>query len=234
MKRSIRWTVTLLAAGLALGGCRADESQVDTAGIEPPTSWNSIPDGTPSGRLHGIDFEMKDARYYINDQPGRQWVTISLSASTAEEPCAAREPIKAPSVWIRLPGQAQQALAVRELTRAADADEGWSVHYQVPQDDAPWIGRGKGAALFAIRRFVPGFGIEGELAVCFADGMGSCVSGSFSARRCPNPVSPDVRQLDPAPPLPPRPKPVVSSSAQPAAAGAPSAARPEASTSPPP
>jgi len=220
MKHLSAWMVM---SALAVAGCRADETKVDTDGIEPPASWNAIPDGNPKGRIHSADFEAKDARLYIKDQPGRRWVTISLSAATAAEPCGAREPSDAPSVWIRLPGKVGEALAVRELTRAAaDAEQpAWEVHYQLPQEGAPWIGHGHAAARFAIRRYVPGFGIDGELAVCFADGLGSCVMGSFKARECPNPLSPDVREIAPAAPMPARPTASASASASaPASASA--------------
>ena len=35
--------------------------------------------------------------------------------------------------------------------------------------------------------------VEGDLSVCFADGMDSCVSGAFSARYCPIAIDAPVR-----------------------------------------
>jgi hypothetical protein len=228
MKRLSLCSAALLTL---LSACHPDETTIDTTGVEPPASWNSIPESHPSGRIHGVDFEMRSARIRITDKPDRKWVTIILSAAASEEPCGPLEPKNAPSVWIRIPGPPGKALAVQEMTRAASEDDTWSVHYQVPRDDSPWIGRSHAAALFAIRRTVAGFGIDAELAACFADGMESCVSGTFTARSCPSPVSPDVRKIDPAPRMPDSPSPTASASVSTSASSSSQAETPPAPAS---
>ena len=211
----MRWLAGALLACLL--ACQPDPKP-EATGVEPPATWMSIPESMPAGLVHGLDFRANDARLIVNDQPGRQWVTISLSASRAAEPCAPRESDREPSVWIRLPGTVDDALAVRELERKADEKAGWTVHYQA-LEDGRWVGNSRASAIFAIRRSSPGFGIDGELAVCWADGKSSCVSGTFSARQCVSSTSAEVREMAPAPSMPQKPRPAASDAGEGGAGG---------------
>ncbi|MBI4702680.1 MAG: hypothetical protein HY744_16280 [Deltaproteobacteria bacterium] len=187
---------------IALAACdepAPSSPPLEAVAVAPPcTSAEAIPDAPVAGTLRGVPFAARDMRYEIVRRPGGKGggperVDIKLSAAPASAPCGPRA-ADAPSVWIRLEGV---RLAPQELRRRADGEQAsWSVHYQA-REQGRWVGNGSGAALLVLRAVRPDYLVEGDLAVCFADGMGSCVSGSFSARYCPDPAEPVLRKLGP-------------------------------------
>ncbi len=180
----------------ATPGCSRDVTST-SSDVEPEfVSANAIPRGKPAGRIAQRAFATQDALYYVNLQPGRESVTVRFSE--AEEPCHPRSPQDdAASVWIRLPGSID-TLQAGERRRASGDRGGWSVHYQL-KEGRRWIGRSDAAALLVITEVRTQFSLEGALSACFGDDLNSCVSGSFVARYCANPLSPDLRQLGVSP-----------------------------------
>jgi hypothetical protein len=182
-------TVALFAAA----GCQPNPPTKYDATL-PYDSAGAIPDGPVTGRIRTLPFKAKDMRYWIDRRQGREKVDIKLSAGSATEPCGPRKPENSTSVWIRLPSH--QSLKIGERRRSAQQQTAWSVHYQTKQEGY-WLGNGNAAALLLIRSVRPDFRIEGDLAACFADGHDSCVAGSFTARYCPDPLDPGIRDLGP-------------------------------------
>ncbi len=187
--------LSLLALpSLTAAGCQSDPPAQQSKLTPPHNSASAIPAGAVAGRIRKVPFKANDMRYFVDRRPGHEKVDIKLSAASAAHPCGPREPTDATSVWIRLPSR--QSLRPGELRRTAQQPTAWSVHYQT-KHDGYWRGNGDAAALLVIRSVRPDFRIDGELAACFADGRDSCVAGSFSARYCPDPLDPGIRDLGP-------------------------------------
>jgi hypothetical protein len=154
-----------------------------------------------SGTLRGAKFMVKDARYVPDHRAGYQRTDIELSAGRAESPCGEIKPAGAPSVWLRL--ERSDQVETQEVRLEPENESPWSVHYQVREGDH-WAGNGDGAALIGLRATGGDGVLYGSLAVCFADGTRSCVSGSFEARPCPASIDAPVRGAVPLEAVPAR------------------------------
>jgi hypothetical protein len=191
-----------MAALLAAAGCAEEAHPVAHGGAEPPvTAVEAIPDAPVSGMLRGARFTMKNARYVADHRQGYTHTDIRLSAASAEAGCGELAPKGAAEVWLRLERSDKVETAVVNL--APGQASPWSVHYQVREGDA-WVGSGDAAALVVLREAGPDGKISGGLAVCFADGAKSCVSGSFEAEPCPPGIDAPVRGALPPEAIPER------------------------------
>lgn len=192
-----------LLLGLSLaaaGGCEsADEPRRPTA-VEPPhRSVATIPAAPVQGKLRGETFTFGDARYEIDRRRGYEAVDIKLTAASAERPCGPLEPADAPRIWLRRQGA--QPVSARELQISQGEPGPWELHYQIKREGL-WRGSGDAAALVRLRPAEAGTTLRGELSVCFGDGHGSCVAGSFEARLCPIRLDLPVRGSEPVEQLP--------------------------------
>jgi hypothetical protein len=93
-------------------------------------------------------------------------------------------------VWLRIKGRG--VLREGDYRTEDRAEPGpLSVHYEVP--GAPdWIGVGGGAALLSLEE-VEVDAVSGRVQICFDDGLGSCVKGTFRARVCKSEIGLDFK-----------------------------------------
>lgn len=185
--RSLRWLLS--ATCITLVSCQKPEPDP----VEPkpaPTSAAGISAATLGGEIAGGSFLLANARYIVDRRPGYEKVEVSLSAASADSPCAERKPKDAPSVWLRRKGS--EPLKAEEVRLAPGEDEPWAVHYQA-HDGRRWFGNGTASALVVIHGVGPDLKLSGELWACFADAPGSCVSGRFAADYCPIRIDQHVR-----------------------------------------
>jgi len=186
-------TRVALAGALALlaAACTEEPPPPPSGPVSPPVeSFESIPDAPVSGTLRGAPFSLRDARYSVDRRMAYAHTDVKLSAGAAESPCGEIKPRGAASVWLRLSGAGAVERGQMKLDPKTPAP--WSVHYQAREDDR-WLGSGSGVALFEIKSIGADGKINGELAVCFADGKKSCVKGSFAAQPCPISIDEPVR-----------------------------------------
>jgi hypothetical protein len=225
--------VTLLAAlALLLGACRPEPHAGQHAPVEPPVdNPQSIPDAPLNGTIRGVPFTMRSARYVADHREGYLHTDVLLSAGKAAGACEPLAPADAPSIWLRLEGKDE--VVSENFVLRPGKESPWSIHYQM-KSDGEWIGNTDGSAVVALHAAGPDGKLSGGIAVCFADGMKSCVTGSFDAEPCPIRIDAPVRGAQPpeaipekyrqklkaapvlVPPAVPAPAPSASASAGPA------------------
>ena len=180
-----------LALAALLAACRSESHPEVHPPAEPPVeSPNAIPDAPVNGTVRGAPFTVRDARYVVDRRIGYAHTDIVLSAGKAESACGPINPARATSVWLRLEGG--EKIEPKDTRIGGGTAGPWSVHYQV-FDGESWTGAGEGSAVLSIRDTTPDGRLTGGLAVCFADGKKSCVSGSFDAVSCPTTLDQAVR-----------------------------------------
>lgn len=181
---AIRFTpLACLALALTLAACQPELHVTDHQPVEPPFAQaKSIPDAPLFGTLRGEAFQIKDARYVPDHRDGFARLDIKLSAGKADAACDEIKPADAASVWLRLEGS--DTIHSQEFNLMPGQESPWSIHYQVHGPDG-WHGSMDAAAVVALQAAGSDGRITGELAVCFADDLKSCVSGSFAADACP-------------------------------------------------
>lgn len=194
-----RLALVIALSALALS-CRGERSGPSARKVDLPiSSPSAIPDAKVSGTLRGTPFVVRDARYVIDRRVGYAHTDIKLSAGTSETPCGPITNAHAPSVWLRLDGDAK--IASQDLRISVDEPGPWTLHYQVFEDEK-WVGVTDGTALLALREPGPDGRLQGGLAVCFPDDPKSCVSGSFDAVSCPPSIDQPVRGASPPESIP--------------------------------
>ena len=192
--------VAALLATFALLACRAETHVEVHKAVEPPVaSPNAIPDAPLNGTLRGAPFVLRDARYIIDRRIGYEHTDIKLSTGKSDTPCGPISPATATSVWLRLEGP--DKIESKDMTLASGTPGAWSVHYQVFDGDH-WIGVAEGSAVVSMHEAGPDGRVTGGLAVCFADDLKSCVSGSFDAQSCPSSLDQAVRGAVPPEAIP--------------------------------
>jgi hypothetical protein len=196
----VKRTTAITLVAIAVAACRPESHAPQAKVVEPPVaSPNAIPDAPVTGTLHGLPFELRDARYVVDKRVGYEHTDIKLSAGKSESACGSIAPANSPSVWLRLEGAAP--IETKDMRLAPDARSVWSVHYQVFDGDQ-WTGVGDGTAVLSIREAGPDGRVSGGLAVCFPDDAKSCVSGSFEAQSCPPSIDQPVRGTPPPESIP--------------------------------
>jgi hypothetical protein len=184
----------------SLAACRDEAHPSAAKPVEPPmTMPGSIPEAPVSGRLHGVPFTMRDARYVIDRRVAYAHTDILLSAGSAEAACAPVTPAQSASVWLRMDGPAK--IETKDERTGPGQPSAWSVHYQVYDGEA-WLGVGDGSALLSLHEPGPDGKLTGGIAVCFPDDAKSCVSGSFEATGCPPTIDQPVRGTPPPEAIP--------------------------------
>ncbi|MCC6525262.1 MAG: hypothetical protein IT373_21595 [Polyangiaceae bacterium] len=171
---SIRTVV--LFAPLSLAACSAEPPPQSYEPKPVAAAVEAIRDVPVTGTLGGQPFAIAEARVYVDERPEHEKTDIVLSAGASTDHCGDLGPLRATTVWLRRTGaHAPESETVRF---APGDDSPWEAHYEVFQN-GNWSGNGHAAALVAMN------GTDGRLSVCFGDATGSCVEGTFSARRCP-------------------------------------------------
>lgn len=198
-----RATSTLRSSALALllcgAGCKPHHKAVSTDVSPPQSTPGAIPDAPVSGKVFGVPFTVKTARYYVDQRRGFEKIDVILSASEATEACGPLVRKDAPSVWLRRRGAERVTQSEARITPGEKS--AWEVHYQA-KEEKQWVGSGTAAALVAVRALRPDKTIDGDLSACFADESKSCVSGAFSAVYCPIGIDAPVRGTEPPEPIP--------------------------------
>lgn len=194
----------LVVAALALVACRDERRLAAPSLVEPPvTAAQSIPEGPVSGRVHGVPFTTRDARYVVDRRVAYAHTDILLSSGSAESPCAPVVPAQSTSIWLRLDGPGR--IATGDVRTGPGQVGEWQVHYQVYDGDGEaWSGVGGGSALVSLQEPGPDGRLSGGIAVCFPDEAKSCVSGSFDAVSCPPSIDQPVRGTPPPEAIPPQ------------------------------
>lgn len=191
--------LALAAIALVLG-CQAETHVTEHKAVEPPVaSPNAIPDAPLNGTIRGAPFVLRDARYIIDRRIGYEHTDIKLSTGKSDNPCGPITPGTPTSIWLRLQGA--DKIETKDLKLASGTPSPWSVHYQV-YDGERWIGVADGSAVVSMHEAGPDGRVTGGLAVCFADDMKSCVSGSFDALSCPSSLDQAVRGATPPEAIP--------------------------------
>jgi hypothetical protein len=147
-----------------------------------------IPATTVSGKVHGREFKLVDARVRVETMRGRERVDVLLSDSSIKR-CGLPLATHDRRVWLRwqgkpvLDGTPVRVEVGRESSKRPNGSASpLSAHYETLVD-GQWLGHGGGAALLSLRD--EGFGkYKGAVWVCFDDAEHSCVSGQFEARAC--------------------------------------------------
>lgn len=189
-----------LAAVVWLSACQPESHVTEHKAVEPPVaSPNAIPDAPLNGTLRSAPFVVRDARYVIDRRIGYEHTDIKLSSGKADAPCGPISPATATSVWLRLEGP--DKIESKDMVLAPGTPGTWSVHYQVFEGDR-WIGVADGNAVLSMHEAGPDGRVTGGLAVCFADDLKSCVSGSFDAQSCPSSLDQAVRGAVPPEAIP--------------------------------
>ncbi|MFO0757719.1 MAG: hypothetical protein U0359_14575 [Byssovorax sp.] len=195
-----RATLLLPALAALLFSCKPEAHVTHRDAIEPPVAAaDAIPDAPVNGSIRGVPFTIRDARYIADHREGYARVDIKLSAGKAEASCDDVKPNDSTSVWLRLEGKDE--LVSQNIELRPGKESPWSVHYQV-KADGEWIGNGDGSAVIALHAAGADGKLSGGIAVCFADGMKSCVSGSFDAEPCPSRIDAPVRGAQPPEAIP--------------------------------
>lgn len=196
MKRSLA-----ILAVAALASCRDEAHPPPPRAVDPPVaSPEAIPEAPVSGRVHGVPFVMRDARYVVDRRLGYAHTDIQLSSGSADASCGPISPATATSVWLRLEGP--ERLESASMRVGPGTSRRWTVHYQV-FDGAAWVGVGDGSALLTLHEPGADGRLSGGIAVCFSDDTKSCVSGSFDAVACPPRIDQAVRGTPPTEAIPP-------------------------------
>jgi len=146
------------------------------------------------GRVRSAPFVARDARYLVDRRPGREHIDILLSDAKAQEACGPLSPAEPPRIWLRY--AAAGPLPASELTISPGAPSAWEVHYQL-RSEGRWVSSREAAAIGKVVLADAGRTLTGALSVCFADGLQSCVSGSFVAIDCPSEIDKPVRGAEP-------------------------------------
>jgi hypothetical protein len=198
MSRSL--SALALALGALAAACQPEVRPTPHPKVDPPVaSAGAIPDAPVGGTLRGARFLLRDARYVPDHRTGYHHTDIKLSAGSAEAACGEVEPAGSSSVWLRL--ERSDSVETQELRLEPGKESPWSVHYQVREEDA-WVGSSDGSAVVSLRAPSGDGTLSGAIAVCFADGARSCVSGSFEARPCPPAIDAPVRGAIPSEAIP--------------------------------
>lgn len=216
--------VAVVALAGAAAGCKG-KAPPPSFDVKPQhDSATTIPGGAIMGKLRKQPFTVSDARYYIDHRMGYEKVTIYLSAGKAERACEPVAPDKAPSLWLRRKGNGGIPNGEERLVAGQPSE--WELHYQVHEHEK-WVGNGDASALVVLAPDAAGNRIKGSLSACFADGLESCVSGSFVAEMCPIVIDAQVRgrehpitSVSPRPPKAPAPAPQDAGADEPAASDA--------------
>ncbi len=195
-------------AALLLASCRADTKAPAQKPADPPVStFSAIPDAPVSGTIHGQPFVARDMRFVVDDRVAYAHIDIKLSTGKSEDKCGAITPERPTSVWLRVDGK--HDIRPKELRLGPEtessADDDWSVHYQVFEEDVSgghWTGLQAKSALLVLRGVSADGHLSGGLAVCFGDESNSCVSGSFDAVSCPPVIDQPVRGTPPPESIP--------------------------------
>jgi hypothetical protein len=182
VRQPVKRASVLLTAALCAwsAGCGEDQpapAPLDTTSAE--LNLDDIGDGPVSGTLRGGEFTAADVRFRRETFEGRERVDIFI-AEEAIEMCGIPRISEGRRVWLRFPGTTE--LAVGEQRVDPPDTEPFSVHYDIEADEG-WEGYGGGAAVVAVDEVGPRM-LRGRLHVCFDDGAGSCVAGSFRAGPC--------------------------------------------------
>lgn len=179
-----------MALVLGATGCEPRDDAPRKEPAAAPTSEDTIHLGPVSGKLNGMPFTVKTARYVIDTRPGFEKVDVQLFDAESSTPCGPLSPAKAPSVWLRKWGATS---VTAETTSTSVAGGGpWEVHYQAV-DGKRWRGIGEANALVVLRGPASDLKLEGALWACFRDAAGSCVQGGFLATLCQLSIDEPVR-----------------------------------------
>ena len=183
----------MLSAGL---GCESGPTAAPLAGsVSPPhDSVSAIPTSPIEGKLRGVPFVVRDARYRIDRRPGHEHVDVLLSDAEAPGPCGNLDPAEPARIWLRRQGATP--LASEEIRIAQGQVDGWEAHYQLRRDGR-WVAAGDGVALLQLDVPDGGATVRGALSVCFADGADSCAAGGFVAQACPTEIDRPVLGVEP-------------------------------------
>ena len=145
-------------------------------------SVDAIPATPVSGTLAGKDFTVVEARYRVENFPGRERVDLLLS-DTPLRRCGLPIVREGRIAWLRFGGVT--SLPTGEARLSADAEDApFSIHYEDPSAEGrTYAGRDGGDAVVSLGEGELGR-IPGKVFVCFGDGQGSCIKGSFVATPC--------------------------------------------------
>lgn len=176
----------LVLSALALVGCQdevAPSAPFETTPADLSVEGLSDP---VSGELAGEAFAAVDVRMRVEKHVGRHRIDLFFS-DTEFDDCAlplAREGRRA---FLRFGGVTE--LEVGTLSGASGDEGSASVHYEIPSDsrDSGYRGVGGGAFRLEVDSVEQDI-VAGRINVCFDDGQGSCLSGSFTARPCRGPI----------------------------------------------
>jgi hypothetical protein len=221
----------VIPLGLAIACHRTEHTHRVELSLAP-TSAESIPDAPLNGTIRGAQFRGEVATYTIDRRAGYEHVDLRVLGSELEDPCERRRAPAVTAVWIRR--RDASSLAVGSIRVAPDSKGAWEVHYQT-NVDGEWLGSGTASALLALDEVRPDLTLRGGLWACFDDGLGSCVSGSFTAKYCPIRIDSPVRgtgNMERPPPGGSTSAPTVSESASTEAETTADAAPPRARTAP--
>lgn len=183
--------VLALAVALCAPACEEKPPAPRAVARTPHGTASSIPRGPVEGKIAGVAFTVRDARYHVDRRPGYEKLEVTLSGEPAASACA-RLPKEAPAIWLRRRGAGSATVGEVRLEPGSDSE--WAVHYQV-RGERGWIGSGDAAALVVVRS-ATGTAIEGDLSVGFADVAGSSASGTFVAQHCPVSIDRPVRGVE--------------------------------------
>ena len=188
MRLAAIWLVSSAATG-----CGHSDNTPPKEPPAAPTSAEAIPVAPLSGKLLDKPFNIKSARYYVDQRPGYRKIILKLYGVDSPTPCADLISVKPPEVWLRQDGP--QRIAPGTTHIGLDGKAAWQLHYQV-QKDGRWTGSGAARALFVVTQVDPDMKVHGELSGCFRDATGSCVSGGFVANYCRIWIDSPVRGSD--------------------------------------
>ena len=195
------WPLALLAL-LAASPAACDSSPAPSSRESlrlPVDSADDIPKTPVTGTIRGQSFEARDVRLVRDQRSQYEHTDLLLSAASAETPCGKLDPADPVRVWLRRSGPGP--LQPGEVRIGPQNEQPWEIHYQLRQEGT-WVGVGEAVALLRLHLSDADAGLGGEIAACFADGMGSCVAGSFVATACPSTIDLPLRGNEPVEQLP--------------------------------
>lgn len=187
--------LALLTAALTPACSRPGLGTSSTEGLAPThDDPSAIPVRPVEGTLAGAPFTVHDARFRIDRRPGYEGIDLRLSPGDASAPCAALPEADGAGVWIHF---GERTTLEPATIRVKPGTKGEAEAHLFLRREGKWFGNGDAAMLLVIKSFDPAFGMEGDLSVCFADEAKSCVSGSFNAAACPDPLEDSPRTFPP-------------------------------------